>query len=302
MIPLLLLAAAVSAQTLEDGYGAAAAAAKDAAARPAVIVDPGAIGAWYRKIASADDVAFDGVSARGILPRPTFDPARMHAPAPGEPAWTEGPLDSPGVYIGVHAAGREVDAGLKWSRRLDERGRDTGLFAWRVFWRVASPAGNSWHNPPPGTPEDLYLEPGARFAMTLSVRPDGTARLDVRGEGAGSPSTYAVFPLDGFWDENGARLPRRFKRVHSIDQFVTRPDGTRKGNEGAPAKPTRAAVADGRWDAVTLLGPRPAPLTGALAVDWRGGDEAAVYPSVFPGAAAPDARGGEPIVITPPRP
>lgn len=283
MLPLLLIAAAASAQTA-----------------PTVIVDDRATGAWYRKIASVDSTDFDGITARGVLPRPTFDPGRMHSPAAGEPAWTDGPLDSPSVYVGAHAEGREVDAGLKWDHRYDERGRDTGLYAWRVFWRVATPAGNVWRNPRPGSAEDLYLPSGARFALTLTVRPDGTARLDVRGEGAGAPSTFAVFPLDGFWD-GGTRRPRRFKRVHSIDQFLVRPDGTRHGNEGAPAAPTRATLTDGRWDSVELTGTRSEPLTGARAQDWRGGDEAADYAAVF-GSPAPDAVGGEPIAIAPPRP
>lgn len=302
MLPALLLiaAAAASAQSdLNANVAEALDAAHAASARPAVIVDAGALGAWFRKIASADSTAFDGIAASGVLPQPKFDPGRMHAPAQGEKEFTAGPLDSPGVYIGAHAQGREVDAGLKWDHRYDASGADTGLFAWRVFWRVRSPDGNiPWANPKPGSPEDLYLKPGERFAMTLTVRPDGTARLDVRGE---SGDTYAVFPLDGFW-AGPTRLPRRFKRVHSIDQFVIRAeDGHRVGDEGRPAVPTRAVLEGGRWDAATLLGAKNAPLAGVLAVEWRGPDSEANYGKIFPGAFV-DAAGGDEIVVMPPQP
>ena len=301
MLPALLLiaAAAASAQSdLDANVAAALDAARSASARPAVVVDPGALGAWFRKIASTDSTAFDGITASGVLPQPKFDAERMHQPASGEMEFTSGPLDSPGVYIGAHAPGREVDAGLKWDHRYDAQGRDTGLFAWRVFWRTASPRANVWANPKPGSPEDLSLKPGERFAMTLMVRPDGTARLDVRGEGG---DTYAVFPLDGFWDGPN-RLPRRFKRVHSIDQFVIRAeDGHRVGDEGRPAVPTRAVLEGGRWDAATLLGAKNAPLTGGLAVEWRGPDSDANYAKIFPGAFV-DAAGGDEIVVMPPQP
>jgi hypothetical protein len=301
MLPALLLIAAVAASAQSDldaNVAAALDAALSASARPSVVVDPGALGAWFRKIASTDSIAFDGITASGVLPQPKFDPARMHEPAKGEKEFTGGPLDSPGVYIGAHAPGREADAGLKWDHRYDAQGGDTGLFAWRLFWRTASPHSNVWANPKPGSPEDLYLKPGERFAMTLMVRPDGTARLDVRGEGG---DTYAVFPLDGFWD-GAKRLPRTFKRVHSIDQFVIRAsDGHRIGDEGRPAVPTRAVLEGGRWDAATLLGAKKAPLTGGLAVEWRGPDSAANYGKIYPGAFV-DAAGGDEIVILPPRP
>jgi hypothetical protein len=297
MFPALLLiaAAAASAQNdLHEGYASALDAAHAASAQPAVFLDKGALGSWFRKISSTDTFAFDGITGSGVLPQPAFDPARMHEPAKGEPDYTAGPLDSPGVYIGAHADRREVDAGLKWDHRYDEQGRDTGVYAWRVFWRVASPDGTVWANPKPGSP-------GQRFSMTLMVRPDGTARLDVRGEGADAPSTYAVFPVDGFW--NGpTRLSRRFKRVHAIDQFVINPDdGHRVGDEGQPAVPTRAVLKDGRWDAVSLVGAKNVPLTGGLAVEWRGPDAAANYGRIFPGAFI-DAAGGEEIVVIPPQP
>jgi hypothetical protein len=298
---LLLLSAKLSAQTLDSSFQDASDAARAAAAHPAVVVDAKAIGSWYRKIASVDTTDFDAVTARGVLPQPAFDPARMHSPAPGEGAWTEGPLDNPGVYIGVHAQDREIDAGLKWDHRYDEKGRDTGLYAWRVFWRTASPGSNVWKNPDPGSAQDLYLTPGQPFTMTLTLRPDGTEVLQVGGDGAGAPSMSVAITLDGFFS-NAARLPRRFKRVDSIDQFRADPGGPRVGNEGSPAIPTKATLSDGKWDAVELTaGARRAPLTGALAVEYRGADEDSAYRAVFP-ASGPDAKGGEEIVIAPPHP
>jgi hypothetical protein len=262
------------------------------------LLDQKSIGSWYRKIASPDSVEFDGVTATGILPWPHFDPARAHTPAPGEKAYTEGSLDSPGVYIGGHAEGREVDAGFKWDHRYDAQGHDTGGYGWRLFWRIAAPSGHYWANEAPGSEQDLCLRPGDTFTLTLNVLRDGTARLEARG--ASGPPTVVVFALDGFWD-GPLRLPRRFKRVHSIDQFITDADGRRKGNEGRPAIPTSASLENGRWESVTLLGTLPAPLAGRRAVEWRGGDSAGAYDEIY-GSASPDASGGEPIVVHPPRP
>jgi hypothetical protein len=303
MLPALLLIAAATASaqgTLEGDFSTALDAARSASSRPAVFVDEHALGSWFRKISSVDTSSFDGITGWGNLPQPSFDPARMHEPAAGEAAYTAGPLDNPGVYVGAHSAGCEVDAGLKWDHRYDAEGRDTGTFGWRVFWRVASGGGNVWANPKPGSAADIYLFPGDRFAMTLRVREDGTASLDVRGSGAGAPSVHQVFPAGGFW-EGGTRLPRRFKRVHAIDQFVLRADGRRIGDEGRPAVPTRSVLQDGRWDGVSLLGNKTVPLAGALAIEWRGPDAAAGYERIFPGAFV-DGAGGESMVVTPPQP
>jgi hypothetical protein len=293
MLPALLLLAAVASA---EPFGAPS-------AQPVVVRDPNASGAWFRKISSPDSTVYDGISASGVLPQPVFDPARMHVPTAAEQPFAAGPLDSPGVYVGAHAPRREADCGLKWDHRYDSKGQDTGLFAWRLFWRVTSPAGSLWNNPAPGSAQNIYLSPGDRFAMSLTVNPDGTATMTVRGDGDSAPSAAVTFPLDGFWD-GSARLPRRFKRVHSIDQFVLSEDGRRVGDEGRPAVPTRARVDGGRWEQVFLTAPKPvksAPMTGALAVEWRGPDGDSDYRNIFP-SSAPDAQGGEDIVILPPHP
>jgi hypothetical protein len=294
--PLLAAAAtAAGAQTLE-GVDAARLAREAASARPPAIVQ-GPLGAWYRKIESAESPAFEGLDASGVLPAPSFDSNRMHVPGPGEPEYMRGPLDSPAVYVGLHAGSTELDAGLKWDHAYDSSGQSVGQFAWRVFWRARDGAGNSWHNAPPGSNGDIYLLPGDAFTMTLTVRPDGQAHFEVLGAG----ERFAVLiPLTGLGD-GAQRAPRSFKRVHSIDQFRDE-GGWRRGNENSPAIPTRAKLTGGRWTAVNLLiGARRIPLAGELARDVRPGDEADRYRAIFP-AAGLDARGGEPIDIIPPAP
>src|SRR3990167_6319674 len=77
---------------------------------PAAAIVEKARGAWFRKVVSREGSAFEGLEAWGVLPEPAFDPAREHAAAPGEDAYKTGPLDSPDVYLGLHADGAEVDA------------------------------------------------------------------------------------------------------------------------------------------------------------------------------------------------
>lgn len=298
MLAALLLtpALAAAAQGLDDAFARARDAVRAASSRPAVVVDRRATGSWYRKLVSPPTRAHDGILAWGVLPAPSFDPARWHEPAPGEPAWTRGPLDSPSVYVGLSAPGVEIDAGLKWDHVHDAAGRDDGTYAWRVFWRVDSRDGNVWRNPAPGAPDDVYLRPGEPFSLRLEVRADGTVVLNAHGAG-GVPSSTVEFPVAGL-GRGARRAPLRFKRVHAVDQFVEGPDGRRRGDL-RDAVPTRATLAGGRWTGVLLLGGPRAPLTGALAADARGADEAAAYAAVFP-SAFPDRRGGEAIVVRPP--
>jgi hypothetical protein len=291
----LLAAVAAGAQTLE-GVDSARLAQEAASARPPAMVS-GPEGAWYRKIESVESPEFDGITVAGVLPSPSFDPGRMHVPGPGEREYTRGPLDSPSVYVGLHAGRTEVDAGLKWDHTYDAGASPSGTFAFRVFWRVRDDAGDSWRNPAPGSAQDVYLLPGDDFAMTLRVDAGGRARLDVRG---GGQSFATTFPLAGL-GAGGRPAPRSFKRVAAIDQF--REDrGLRVGNEGRPAIATRARMTGGRWSSVELLaGARRPPLTGALARDARSADETDRYRSIFPSAGL-DARGGEGIDVIPPAP
>jgi hypothetical protein len=265
---------------------------------PAAAIVEKARGAWFRKVVSPEGAAFEGIEAWGVLPEPDFDPAREHLAAPGEEAYKTGPLDRPDVYVGLHADGAEVDAGLIWDRVYGADGRDTGEFAYRVYWRTSK---GGWRNPAVGAADNLYLRPGDRFALTLRARPDGTARLSVRRAGDDGAAAGYMFPVPGLLAENGALKPLSFKRVHSIDQFRVE-GGLRRGNEGRAALPTRTTLRDGRWEGARLLkadGSRAA-FSGSLATVARGADASGRYGAVFPAAGV--GRGGaEDMRILPPR-
>lgn len=270
---------------------------ENASASASVIVEK-ARGAWFRKVVSPAGAAFEGLEAWGVLPAPSFDPAREHRAAPGEAAYTSGPLDRPDVYLGLSADGAEVDAGLIWDHVYDERGRDTGEFAYRVYWRTSK---GGWSNPAVGASENIYLRPGDRFALTLRAFSDGTARLAVRRAGEDGASAAYRFPVPGLLDRHGALKPLSFKRVHSIDQFRLE-HGRRRGNEGRAALATRTTLSGGRWEGAHLLradGSRAA-LAGGLAVVARGIDAAGRYGSVFPVAGVGEG-GAEEMRILPPR-
>lgn len=266
---------------------------------PASAIVEKARGAWFRKVVSPEGAAFEGLEAWGVLPKPSFDPAREHRAAPGEDAYKSGPLDRPDVYLGLHADGAEVDAGLIWDRVYDRDGRDTGEFAYRVYWRTSK---GGWSNPAVGASDNLYLRPGERFALTLRASPDGSARLSVRRAGADAASAGYQFPVPGLIAEDGSLKPLSFKRVHSLDQFRLE-GGRRRGNEGRPALPTRTTLEGGRWEGARLLRPdgSRAALAGGLATVARGVDAAGRYGAVFPGAGV-GKGGAEEMRILPPRP
>ena len=297
-LPALLLLAAFASQAQElDPTEASALAAQAAASRPGYKIEK-TRGAWFRKVMAPESAEFEGVEGWGVLPRPVFDPAREHAAAPGEEAYKTGPLDRPDVYLGLHADGAEVDAGLTWDHVYDRAGRDTGAFAYRVYWRTSK---GGWQNPRPGAPDDLYLRPGERFALTLRALPDGTARLAVRRAGRRERAEGYTFAVPGLLAAGGGLKPLAFKRVHSIDQFRLE-NGLRMGNENRDALPTRARLDGGRWEGAHLLradGGRRA-FSGALATVSRGVDAADRYGAVFPGAGV-GPGGAEDMVVLPPR-
>lgn len=255
-------------------------------------------GAWFRKVVSPAGAAFVGIEAWGVLPAPSFDPAREHRAAPGEEPYKSGPLDRPDVYLGLSAEGAEVDAGLIWDRVYDAGGRDTGEFAYRVYWRTSK---GGWSNPAVGAADNIYLRPGDRFALTLRALPDGTARLAVRRAGRDAASAAYRFSVPGLLGREGALKPLSFKRVHSIDQFRLE-GGRRRGNEGRAALATRTTLSGGRWEGAHLLGAdgSRAALAGGLATVARGVDAAGRYGSVFP-AAGVGKGGAEEMRILPPR-
>ena len=255
-------------------------------------------GAWFRKVVAPEDAALEGVEAWGVLPQPVFDPAREHKAAPGEESYKSGPLDRPDIYLGLHADGAEVDAGLIWDHVYDGRGHDTGEFAYRVYWRTSK---GGWNNPEVGASDNIYLRPGDRFAMTLRARRDGSVRLSVRRAGRHGASAGYAFAVPGLLAKDGSLKPLSFKRVHSIDQFRL-VKGLRFGNENHAALPTRAGLADGRWEGAHLLrgdGARVAFAGGSAQVS-RGIDAAKRYDAVFPEAGV-GKGGAEEMRILPPR-
>jgi hypothetical protein len=110
---------------LGGGAGALEVALVQAGSGLAVSVDERARGAWFRKVSGAASVRHVGLEARGRLGLVALDPARYHAPAQGEAAWMEGPLDRPSVYLGGRADEHELDAGLTWDRVYDASGAAT---------------------------------------------------------------------------------------------------------------------------------------------------------------------------------
>lgn len=283
---LLLAVIPASADELENGSASASAVVEKAR------------GAWFRKVVSPAGASFEGIEAWGVLPAPSFDPAREHRAAPGEDSYKSGPLDRPDVYLGLSAVGAEVDAGLIWDHVYDAEGRDTGEFAYRVYWRTSK---GGWSNPAVGASDNIYLRPGDRFALTLRALPDGTARLAVRRAGEDGAAAGYQFPVPGLLDRDGALKPLSFKRVHSIDQFRLE-GGRRRGNEGRAALATRTTLIGGRWEGAHLLrgdGSRAA-LAGGLATVARGVDAAGRYGAVFPGAGV-GKGGAEEMRILPPR-
>ena len=268
-----------------------------AASRPDFRIE-GTRGAWFRKVVSPEDAAFDGIEGWGVLPKPVFDPAREHQAASGEPAFMTGPLDRPDIYLGLHADGAEVDAGLTWDHVYDSAGRDTGEFAYRVYWRTSK---GGWRNPEAGAADNLYLRPGDRFALTLRANPDGTARLAVRRAGRHGTSAGYAFAVPGLLREDGSMKPVSFKRVHSIDQFRIE-GGRRRGNENHAALATRARLGGGRWEGVHLLRGDDVrrQFSGAAAIVSRGVDSLDRYREIFPKAGVGEG-GAEEMLILPPR-
>jgi hypothetical protein len=64
-----------------------------------------------------------------VLPEVSFDSNRYFVSPWGADHFQTGPLDRPSVYLGGHAAGKEIDTGLTWDRVYDVEGRAT-LLRW----------------------------------------------------------------------------------------------------------------------------------------------------------------------------
>ncbi|MCX5786583.1 MAG: hypothetical protein NTX59_12955 [Elusimicrobia bacterium] len=86
------------------------------------VTERGAGGAYFRKLVSAPAYKAMGIKAKGILPKVNFDAKRYYKPSAGQPAWQEGSLDRPSVYLGASTGRRELDCGLSWDRVFDSNG------------------------------------------------------------------------------------------------------------------------------------------------------------------------------------
>lgn len=149
----------------------------------AVSVDQRARGAWFRKVSGAASARHVGLEGRGRLPLVSLDPARFHAPAAGEAAWMEGPLDRPSVYLGGRAAGHELDAGLTWDRVYDASGAAT-------------------HTDQDGCDGG---DPARRFVVTATSIVDGTGRpLADDAAAALRPRLRPNFAFRPFWRTTGS--------------------------------------------------------------------------------------------------
>jgi hypothetical protein len=119
-------------------------------------------------------------------------------------------------------------------------------FAFRPFWR----AEQQWHNPPVGSPENVYFYPSEPVRAQLKVMAPATIELTINA--ANGPKSFTVeFPVSGW----GGGAAHAFKRVNSIDQFTVIA-GERVGLETAQLEvlPTATRVTDARWDEVSVLG------------------------------------------------
>jgi hypothetical protein len=277
-------------------------------------------GAYFRKVESLASLTDAGIRGQVVLPSVEFDSTRFLTPAPGQPAYWEGPLDRPDVYMGAHTSAKEVDAGVTWDRVYDEQGRPafTDLpsgsdgrdpshrfsvaeldgkklqpdFAFRPYWRTTLGNGNQWHNPPVNDP--YYFYPGETLVMTLRARGDGTMRLDIRTTGGTGRHFTTVFQQDGF----DAKTSRSFKRAVSIDQFRI-VNGARQGNEGQDVQPTGTKVHGAQWSEVTLLDAQGATyLGGSNCQEAAGPDTMKDYANIF--SIILGENGGETLDITPP--
>ncbi len=263
-------------------------------------------GAYYFKVSSAPREDVKGIVGRGVLPAVTTDPERQHVPTEAEAEWLRGPLDVPSIYVGLHAGpakgGAELDAGLTWSRVLDEKKRPLDEHAFRPFWRsmkrrADGKAGleNTWHNPQPGEKGYFWLRPGERFSMSIEIVGDERVRFRVSAE---NPARELDVAFEQAFAKPGATLA--WKRVSSIDQFRETESGARAGNEGRAVIPTRARTTGARWEECALLlatGGRE-PVIGSAFTERRSAELAERFDAVFRRSGYTSA-GGETLDIIP---
>jgi hypothetical protein len=293
-------------------------------------------GAYFRKVTSLADAAHGGIVVAGRLPLVDLDPDRWFSTTDPARAYQIGPMDRPSLYLGGHASGTEVDAGLTWDRVYHVDGRPTWTdepsgcdggapdhrFLENADGTVASLLGTprleglaglvpgfafrafwragQWNNPDLTSGANHYFYPGEPIRMAIHTVGKDTLALYIHPEPTDGREIAVRFRVPGF----GRGAPQSFKRVNSIDQFAA-VNGRRVGLETLRSEvlPTRSSVVGAEWTEVTLLGvdraPRCALACGAPAV--FGADAAFAgggYDRIFT-LARQTASGGEAIDIVP---
>ncbi len=288
----------------------------------------GVEGAYYRKVMSNSSRELNGVKTSGVLPTPTFDPARQTK---------DGPLDIPDVYLGgASSKGATLDCGMTWERVHSSgrplftdtaNGSDGGKpehqfhkagqsyvdghgvtlesndprlaqmkpdFAYHPYFRTdfhgVNTPGN--HDKDDATLKYFYL--GQAFTMNLNVDDKGKAVLAITSQVGSSPhdkpgpSFAAHFDAPGFADAS-----RQFKRAISIDL---------EHNEGKVPAKTGSTLSNGGWNSVLLtkFDDTTTPLTPAHGELYAGSSQLKGYSHIF-NISNVNAMGGEWVSITPPR-
>lgn len=189
-VGLSLVPFSLSGATLKSGDTAslvlptavAAVSPADALSKPgfSVEVKKNVRGAYFRKISSGASAQYGGITAKGKLPVPTFDPDRAFVSKLGLDHFTTGPLDRPSVYLGGRASGKELDAGLTWDRVYDEAGRAT----------YTDRAGCDGRDP---THRFIFAKKG-----TARIIKDGTGAIVAEGEAAVQALAKTLVPNFAF--------------------------------------------------------------------------------------------------------
>lgn len=293
-------------------------------------------GAYYHKVASGQSADNRGIRGAGTLPEVSSDPRRNFVGLGGINDWQTGPLDRPSIYMGGTARGHELDAGLSWGRRYDEKGRPTftdrangtdGGDPAHRFTRQGNVVqdGNGKAVTDPAVLGALQpnfafrafwrttnsdegnlwnnadkSDPNQYFypgqKINMSIDTARGNQVQMRISAENGPTFAQNFRQQGF-GEGGAQL---FKRVNSIDQFDI-VNGERMSLEKTRDKtvrPTRASALGGSWDEVSII--RGNGSTTPLPINARtvihGSD---VDPRTFQTDSRKAAAGGEAIDIIP---
>ncbi|MDE2039492.1 MAG: hypothetical protein KGO96_01785 [Elusimicrobia bacterium] len=300
------------------------------------VVDHGARGAYFRKIASVPSASVLGIRGRGVLP--AVEIRRWSA--------EKIPLDRPAVFLGGRGAGGlELDAGLSWERVHDAGGQalltnsDDGCDGGDPRRRFAFSGRGDSARLTDGTGAVVARGAPAVMAALSGLRPDFAFRpfwrptkkgrhdlnwhnpplgpddayfypgeaftMEVRSSGDGRMSLLVQGedgpPFAATFEQAGfdGGAPVSFKRNNELDQFKL-VDGELQGREGRSVIATATRLLDARWEEVVLLerSGSEVPLSGRHCVEVRGVETASTYARVYH-VWGLSSQGGESLDITP---